>query len=168
MANFQPCFERTMNFEGRILENVPNDPGGMTFWGISRRYNPTWPGWAVIDKLGPHDNTLPTLVANLYQSLYWDKNLLGQLNSQQLASQVFDAVVNLGSNAVVKSLQNMIGAVVDGNMGPHTVGTCNSMDENTLVESFLEWRKSYYQNLVAINPAKAEFLADWLSRCVIS
>ena len=168
MSNFQPCFDRTMGFEGRVLETVPNDPGGETFWGISRRFNPTWPGWTIIDSLGPNDNGLPTLVATLYQSLYWDKYLLGQLNSQQLSAQIFDAIVNLGSNSVIKGLQNILKIECDGIIGPNTVAHCNEAVESDIVTSFIEWRKSYYQNLVAINPAKAEFLDGWLSRCTLA
>lgn len=42
-------FEWLMGWEGKTVTNDPRDPGGMTAWGISRRYHPLWAGWGLVD-----------------------------------------------------------------------------------------------------------------------
>lgn len=167
MSDFQPCFDRTMNFEGRVLENVSGDPGGETFWGISRKFNPNWAGWAIIDSLGPNDNTLPALVAQLYKAEYWDKNLIGLFDSQQLSAQVFDAVVNLGGQAI-EALQKLVNVTPDGNIGAISLSAINAQTESVIVEAFINWRKSHYQSIVEADPSKQKFLQGWLSRCELA
>ena len=34
--------------------NDPRDVGAETFYGISRRYHPEWPGWKIVDKMKEH------------------------------------------------------------------------------------------------------------------
>ena len=36
---------------GFILVNVKDDPGGITYAGITRKYNPTFIGWEIIDQI---------------------------------------------------------------------------------------------------------------------
>ena len=166
MANFEPCFQRTLNFEGRELETVPNDPGGETYYGISRKWNPFWDGWKLIDQ-NPSNITLPDLAKDFYLTVYWNRNKLGSLDSQELAAQVFDAVVNLGDDPI-KALQALAGVVTDGIMGVESVYACNVQDEDKLVAGFIGWRKLFYANLVEKDPSKKEFLNGWLARCKLT
>ena len=50
MANFNESFNITLGYEGGY-SNDPDDAGGETYKGISRRYHPGWKGWALIDEL---------------------------------------------------------------------------------------------------------------------
>jgi lysozyme family protein len=42
-------FDWLMSKEGKAITADPRDAGGQTCWGISRRYNPQWTGWALVD-----------------------------------------------------------------------------------------------------------------------
>jgi lysozyme family protein len=181
MATFDPAFQRTMNFEGITLENVPGDPGGLTFCGIARNPNPEWAGWATIDKylnsspdlntarqLALDDEGLMGLVEQFYLNHIWNANNLGQLIYQELAIQVYDALVNCGSRAV-KWLQTLVGANPDGILGPISLKLCNgNADPAGLVQDYLTQRKNYYNDLAAREPQMAKFLQGWLNRCVLS
>lgn len=180
MSSFDPAFRRTMNFEGITLENVPGDPGGLTFCGIARNPQPNWNGWPLIDQYlaeGPdfrtarekaiNDASLMALVEQFYKTSIWDANNLGQLTTQELSNQVYDAIVNIGDK-VVKWLQVLVKATPDGDLGPLTVDACNRAPQNEVVDDFIIWRKNYYISLVAEKPDMGKFLNGWLKRCVRS
>lgn len=166
MASFDPCFERTMNFEGKILENNVGDPGKETFWGISRVYNPAWAGWKIIDTLGPNDQTLPGLVATFYQTKYWLSNSFNLLTSQELAAQLFDACVNLGSGDVILGLEDLLGTEIDGVMGPNDITACNSA--TNIIMPFIAFRKGFYRGLAVLSPEDKMDLKGLESRCVLA
>ena len=48
--SWESFFKWLMKWEGETITNDPRDPGGMTAYGISRRFHPLWPGWALIDE----------------------------------------------------------------------------------------------------------------------
>ena len=56
MADFHKALKRTAKYEGGYV-NDPADAGGETYKGISRRANPKWDGWQLIDA---HKKTLQT------------------------------------------------------------------------------------------------------------
>ena len=47
--SFKKALEHMLKFEGGYA-NDPNDSGGETFRGVSRRNWPKWPGWPLIDR----------------------------------------------------------------------------------------------------------------------
>ncbi|MEG1860854.1 MAG: glycosyl hydrolase 108 family protein [Bacteroidaceae bacterium] len=52
MAIFKIAFKRTEAFEGEnIWTNIDGDSGAETWSGISRRYNPKWEGWKILDRM---------------------------------------------------------------------------------------------------------------------
>ena len=48
MANFEDAYKKLLIKEGGYVHDS-DDSGGETYRGISRRYNPTWEGWDIID-----------------------------------------------------------------------------------------------------------------------
>ena len=47
MAEFKKAYDKTMGHEGGYVHD-PDDAGGETYKGISRRYHPGWEGWKVV------------------------------------------------------------------------------------------------------------------------
>src|SRR5436309_1010056 len=110
-CNFEDAFAWAIQFEGKVLELDPNDPGGMTLWGISRKFNPNAEFWTIIDKqlmvnsiqwVSGYVLNQPDLVASIKTWYYTNIYLKNSLDSLewQLGIQVFDAHVNLGHRAV--------------------------------------------------------------------
>ncbi|MEO5681460.1 MAG: glycosyl hydrolase 108 family protein [Chitinophagaceae bacterium] len=105
MAVFSVAYGNTMSNEGGY-RNVSYDKGGETYKGVARNYNPSWAGWAIIDqvkktrklKTGDYikSSTLDNLVASFYLGNYWNKNKLGEIKNQSLATLCFDIVVQHG------------------------------------------------------------------------
>lgn len=119
MANFGEEYKKLIVKEGGYV-NDPNDVGGETYKGVSRKYNPDWRGWGIIDivkKDHPKDfkgylNRNPELekaVYDLYKNRYWDCFDLDEIPNQRVAGIMFDTCVNQGANAAIKFAERSLG-----------------------------------------------------------
>jgi lysozyme family protein len=107
MADFLSAYQKAMQAQGGYLNDAVNG-GGEVFKGISRKENPRWPGWNIIDEIkqsgtkGLHEalnqnRDLLNMTMAFYRANYWDVNQTGLIDNQQLANEVFDTAVNCGS-----------------------------------------------------------------------
>lgn len=112
--------------EGR--GEAPNDPGGRTDWGISERAHPEL--WAD-GKVTEEETT------QAFRETYWGRIAGDKLADFRLALEAFDACV-LAQEAAPRDLQRccneLMGGqsgytplVVDGIIGPKTIGALNSL-----------------------------------------
>lgn len=108
MADFNIAFKRTIGAEGGYV-NDPDDRGGETYMGISRKAHPTSVIWKYVDNVDKRGKTnkqitdalkrnrwLTYEVKEIYRKLYWDKFQLDYCNSQRMANEIFDDAVNRG------------------------------------------------------------------------
>lgn len=127
MANFTIALKKVLKNEGGYANN-PNDAGGETYKGISRKNHPTWTGWISIDQIKKahpkgfktileHTPELQDKVKDFYKRRFWDELCLDTCSNQELANQAFDMAVNAGVKAGVKILQKVLGIPVDGILG---------------------------------------------------
>lgn len=111
MADFSIAFRRTISAEGGYV-NDPDDKGGETYMGISRRAHPNATIWKTIDKVdktGLTNRQITTIlkknthltaeVKKIYKPNYWDKFQLDDCRSQRMANEIFDDAVNRGVGA---------------------------------------------------------------------
>lgn len=126
MANFYKEFEKVVFNEGGYV-NDPDDAGGETYMGISRKANPKWSGWTIIDalkkqmphtfqKVLKHYDILTVRVEQIYREKYWDNMYLDNVKNEKLAHQVFDTAVNMGVSKAIKILQKTFGLKETGIM----------------------------------------------------
>jgi len=89
-------------------------------------------------------------VAPIYKKNYWDK-VKGDSLPDGLDLCVFDFGVNAGPGRSAKYLQNMIGTVADGGIGPNTLKKVDEyVDKHGLVNTIVNFqsaRQSYYEQL---------------------
>ena len=165
---------QTLKYEGGYA-NVEGDNGGETYRGISKKANPNWSGWAILDTLKPlrtgdklNHPLLNQAVADLYFEKYFKKLNLHILNSSKVASAIFDFYVHGGFSA--KKLQNILNErfltnlVCDGIIGVKTINAINNVDANQLIQYILEWRELYLKQIVTNNSNQSKFLRGWLNR----
>lgn len=118
MAKFIDAYKKVLNNEG-IYSNDPDDAGGETYKGISRKANPNWDGWISIDAIKKaHPTTfkgilkktpeLEKKVQDLYKDKYWDSFELDDVPSQLVAEQMFDTAVNQGQTAAIRFAQRVL------------------------------------------------------------
>lgn len=160
---------------------VKGDKGGETYMGISRRYNPSWSGWAVIDaekkRLGVQKLKWNTKLNNLaltqsvkdyYYKNYFRKQNLHLVANKSVQMQIFDWYVNSGGNAI-KNVQRVISKLtgkslkIDGAIGKNTLKVLNTINSKQLFDSIKKTRLSYY-NKIAKNGSNNKFLPAWLNR----
>lgn len=119
MANFKEAFEKVVFNEGGYV-NDPDDAGGETYMGISRKAHPNAIIWKHIDKITAKYKTAKTItkylkqnteltneIEAIYKSDYWSRFNLDKEKSQRLANQIFDSAVNCGVSATLKRINRV-------------------------------------------------------------
>ena len=124
MANFDEEFDKLILAEGGYVDD-PDDSGGETYLGISRKNNPKWSAWKIIDeekKNGVKNITsrlkqnsyLTELAKSLYKTNYWDVLELDDIPSQDVAHQLFDTCVNCGKTTAIRIAQQILMMTITG------------------------------------------------------
>lgn len=187
MPDFIKAYKITMGHEGGYSID-PDDAGGETYKGISRRYNPTWEGWEIIDTMKDHANfpailnQLPQLqdsVHDFYKKNYWDSNKLDKFNSQAIADEMFDTAVNMGRSRAAKFLQESLSylnrnerlfddLVVDGYIGSASLRALDYIldqgEEEILLKVLNVLQGNFYLNYMKENPTQEKFMRGWFNR----
>ena len=159
MAVFDLAIPTVLLHEGGYV-NDPDDPGGETKYGISKRSYPD---------VDITDLTIDQAKA-IYQRDFWTPLLLDQVNSQPVATKVLDTAVLIGRGRAVKFLQRAVQnagggiVVVDGAMGPHTLAAVNSSSPDLLLSAYRQLLVTYYEGLVEEVPTDEKYLKGWLNR----
>lgn len=90
--NFDTAFAFMLSWEGGH-SNDPDDPGGETYKGISRKKNPQWSGWQFVDK--KDFVSAEREIEHFYKMNYWHKCGCDNLPAS-FDVCVFDTAVNMG------------------------------------------------------------------------
>ena len=154
--NFRDCLELVLKHEGGFV-NHPKDPGGMTNLGVTKRVWEDWVGHEVDEKA--MRALTPAIVAPMYEMKFWRTSYCEKL-PRGLDLLVFSMAVNAGAGRSVKLLQDAIGVVADGVIGPNTMAKINEANVETLIDKFSEARTAYYKGL-KLFPV---FGRGWLAR----
>lgn len=142
MSVFDIIFERLMLHEGGYV-NHPNDPGGETMWGVTKRVAQAHGYFGDMRKLPK------SLAKKITEKSYYNAVKGDQLD-RLIAWQLTDAAYNHGPKQAVKFLQRAIGFTgkdVDGLIGPRTLEATAEMDKNDVVLLFNAERIDFYTGL---------------------
>ena len=163
---WEQFFEWLMRWEGKVVHNDPRDPGGQTAWGISRRYHPDWPGWALID--AGREAEIPDLVSDFYRETYrslWDSAPV------RVRPVLVDTAVNMGSMYAVQLLQDGMNKLagseyltVDGKWGPKTDYALKHAHHDGLAYAMCALRMAEYNRRARKDKNKQVFLGGWMNR----
>lgn len=127
--------------------NHPQDPGGETKYGISKRAYPE------LDI----KNLSIERARDIYARDYYFRFSLDRLDNSTTAEWVLDWVVNSGTGAI-RSIQRELGLEADGVVGNETVKALNGLKDPKEV---LRWRLKFFCKL-----AKHPFLVGWINRLI--
>lgn len=121
--------------------NHPEDPGGETKYGISKRAYPD----VEIDKLSESD------AKAIYKEDYWNR-IKGDDLPLSVACVVMDYGVNSGISRASKALQGVCGITNgDGVIGPHTLSavwtTFKEQGKDFVIEGVTNQRQEFIRNL---------------------
>lgn len=177
MTNKEAIISKTLETEGGYA-NIVGDAGGETYCGISRKMNPDWVGWQLLDTHKPLkwnqkivDSELERLVIEIYDAKYYQTIKADKIDSDMIRTHLYDMGVNAGTGAAVKLLQKAINKVygvtiaTDGAIGNITLTyTNNKAKQKDLEKEYINQRREYYRNLVNVKPSNMKFLQGWLNR----
>ncbi len=191
MAIFDEAFEKTAAIEGGYVLD-PDDAGGETYKGVSRRFNPSWGGWDKIDemkKANPgkrkfdnifdQDDALQQEVRFFYKHSYWDKFWGDDIPVQEIGEELFDTGVNLGVRRAVRFFQeglnllnrnekNYVDIVEDGLFGRNTLKALNAYLKNDDISVLLKvmniFQGMHYIEYMRKDPVQEKYARGWLKR----
>jgi lysozyme family protein len=134
-VTFDDAFDRLLGHEGGYVHH-PNDPGGETNWGISKRSYPD----VDIKALTRH------AAKAIYRNDFWDR-IHGDEMPDGAAFQAFDFAVNSGIETAVRYLQRAVGVADDGRWGPETRAAVAAMNEPDIILHLIAERLDFMTRL---------------------
>lgn len=162
MAVFEIAYDKTLKAEGGYrLTNIKGDNGQQTYAGISRKFHPTWGGWAFIDR-----NEIPPtdLVRGLYRVEFWEKVRGESIISQDIANNIYDFAVNTGVPIAIKLAQMVAAVQADGVLGPKSLMALNSIDGHAFKMAYALAKVARYRDIIKRKPGQKKFITGWLTR----
>ena len=146
--NWEKSIKAILHHEGGYV-NHPEDPGGETNLGVTRRVYEEWIRFHGIRGKDMKDLEVED-VEPIYRKNYWDRIKADDIPSG-LDLCVFDFGVNAGTGRAAKYLQTMIGSHPDGGIGPMTL---KALDEyiklhgvDHAIGEYQHRRQTYYEGL---------------------
>lgn len=139
--------------EGGYVNN-PNDPGGETRFGISKRAHPD---------VDIYNLSIEEAI-NIYKKEYWNPSAADKLPSR-LQNFYFHMVVMSGQKQAVRTLQRACNGKnhnlkVDGLIGRNTIAACEDLELNRL----RAYRMLFYAKLVIKDQKLETFYYGWFRR----
>lgn len=98
-----------------------------------------------------------------YLEHYW-KTLYSQIESQDVASKLFDLGVLFGVGTAVGMLQTTLNIAVDHVFGPDTLDHVNATDPISLLSGYKFYFVKHALQIGADNPNERPFVSDWIRR----
>lgn len=132
MADFDRAFGIVVGIEAGYV-NDPNDPGGETKYGITKRWYPN------LDI----KNLTQEQAEGIYHTQYWVPAQCESL-PWPLSCYVFDAAINQGAGTAVMLLQKALRVPQDGIWGKASVAALAAADMADLAPRFMALRALRY------------------------
>lgn len=145
---FLKAINRVLGYEGGYV-NDPEDPGGETNWGISKRSYP---------EVDIKNLTRNQAIAIYYRD-FWLKAHCQEL-SDGAGYQLLDSAVNSGINQSIRFMQRALGVADDGVFGQYTLDRMRTTTEAKFIILFLAERLDFLRKLKTWN----RFGSGWAGR----
>lgn len=135
--NFDTAIERVFGNEGGH-SNDPNDPGGESRFGISKREYP--------------DIDIRALTRDQAKAIY-KRDFYDKIHADELydgvAYQALDFAVNSGIGTAIRKLQLALNVADDGHWGPITRAAAKTMPESDQIMRLIAYRQKFQTKLSA-------------------
>lgn len=146
-------------------DNDPDDAGGETKYGISKR---SYPNEDI-------KNLTVERAIEIYTRDWWNPLNLSSIQDQTTANLVFRFAVNSGKTTAVKMLQECLNTFVpiipsvaiDGVLGQRTLQAINNIRTIRLHDTFRVASCRYYLDLVNRKPSQKKYFQGWIKRALM-
>jgi lysozyme family protein len=151
-----------IKWEGGYSDD-PDDPGGETKYGITKR---SYPNLDI-------KNLTVELAYEIYNRDFWKFYKLSTINDQTVANKLMLALINMSPKYAIRGIQFAVSKasmpiLIDGILGDETIKAINYCNGSLLFMEYL--RLSYvriYQARVEENRKKEKYLFGWIRRALI-
>jgi len=158
---FEAAFAALIDLEGGYI-NDPDDPGGETKYGISRKSYPDLD----IESLTEEE------ARAIYRKDFWEALSLSEVTTLEIAGEIFDTAVNMGKHAAAVIAQKALKYLgedlkVDGIMGPKTLAALNKwgeQDPRALFVCLNGFQFLEYTAIISSRPALEQYGRGWTRR----
>ena len=181
MANIESSIALLMTLEHPNLKKAlhkNSGENGYTYKGIYQSEHPHWIGWNFINdalKINRHNlpktslyleqgEYLQKAVKFFYKNEFWNLAKLDQVNSQDIAEEIFIFGVNTGMRNAIRKAQKLVGAEDDGFVGDETLEALNRANVKDFDMEFDEVEKQYYDAVIKRKPYLAINKKGWYNR----
>ncbi len=182
MINFKRAYDKLIAYEGGYV-NDPDDRGGETYKGISRKFHPNWCGWELVDEfkhnlalLKENEHRIEPCVEKFYLENYWQK-IHGDALPYVIAEELFEQAVNLGIKKAVKHFQRALNILSkkdllddDGKFGIRTLSAAQDLLRGVYIRLCYNvlniMQGSHYINLMLRNVTYRKYIG-WFERISI-
>lgn len=155
-SRFDTALAEILRHEGGWVDH-PADPGGATNRGVTLATLSDWLGRtatkAEVKALTVAD------VAPIYRERYWNA-VKGDDLPAGVDLMVFDLAVNSGPGRAAKFLQEVVGAAVDGQIGPATLAKARDLHPLAIIDGMAQRRERFYRALNTFDT----FGRGWMKR----
>lgn len=155
---FARCVAEVLKHEGGYVDH-PRDPGGATNRGITHLTLADWRGHPVtkadVQALGEQE------AREIYRARFWNA-VQGDRLPAGLDLAVFDFAVNSGPGRAARMLQQQLGVVADGAIGPVTLAAIRKVNASRLASGLCRARLAWMRGL----STWATFGKGWTARVV--
>jgi lysozyme family protein len=148
IITFEEAIERVLGHEGGYV-NDPEDPGGETKWGISKRSYPHLDIRALTREQAKE----------LYRTGFWNP-VLAFISDNALKFQMLDAAVNHGMGNAVRILQRALDVADDGHFGPISRAVLAALPIADVHLRFISFRIRFFTKLSTF----PRFGRGWMER----
>jgi len=183
---FDFALQHILKNEGGYVDD-PDDRGGETYRGISRKNFPEWLGWKFIDRYRRHLNKekkmnknekLQEFVKQFYYDKFWLKNKCDKIEkmSDKISLEIFDTAINCGSFRAITFLQKTINLLgnginietsIDGKIGNITIEKLDLLlpkYERAIYASLNYFQAKHYIDICEKNNSQYKYIRGWLTR----
>lgn len=155
IATFDRAVEFVLQQEGGLVDD-PNDPGGLTNFGIALHEHPEMTADQI--RSLTRDQAI-----EIYHHEYWVP-IDGDALPAPLDFAALDCAVNQGVRASIQLMQQAAGVDPDGVLGPVTLGALRSADPSELLAAFTAMRVERY----SVQPEWRRFGNGWTHRAILA
>lgn len=135
----------------------PLDKGGRTAYGISEKSNPE--AWA-------DGHVTEAEARDIYYRKYVISPGFDKVKDPGLRAQLVDFGVTSGPQLAIMKLQQIVGAEIDGVLGPQTHAAISKMHAEDISNHLTIARVRMIGRIVSKNPSQLKFLNGWLDRAL--
>lgn len=180
--NFEVAMQTLLKHEGRGLYE-DKQTGEISKYGVSLKFLQGIIPSA--DRLAIEEMT-EKLAFTLYRNYFWEKNRIGEIHDQKLATAVMDITVNMGPGHIKETagakivkdggitlLQRTLNQLrmltddpllIDGIMGRRTINLANTCLPREALKLYIEFVKARYTAIAAADPNHAKDIGGWINR----